>query len=106
MCYALYTFTNTFDAAVMNSIRYKGLHRLQVYNWYDLHAVIITRYHISAPKTAVRVKFHPMGKLETDTCPRYILTIPNGMIVVIRLRWWRFLRIIELQTHRGSGYCS
>ena len=36
-----------------------------------VHAVVITQYHTLAPKTAVRVKFHLLGKFQTDTCPRY-----------------------------------
>ena len=44
-----------------------------------VYAVIITQYQTSAPKIAVRVEFHLVGKFETDTCPRPLI-IPHGMI--------------------------
>ena len=47
LCYALCALMTTFDT------------------------VVITRYHTLLPKTAVRAKFHLMGKFWTDTCPRY-----------------------------------
>ena len=45
-----------------------------------VYVVIITHYHTSTPETAVHVKFHLMGKFETDTCPTPIPIIPQGMI--------------------------
>ena len=48
-----------------------------------VYVVIITHYHTSTPKTAVRVKFHLMRKFETDTCPTPIPIIPHGMIILL-----------------------
>ena len=70
------------DAAAMNSIRYPGLHRLQVYNWFHVHAVIITRYHTSAPKTAVGVKFHLVENSRRTPVPDILFIIPHGMIII------------------------
>ena len=72
--------TTTFEASKTNSIWHSALDRLQVYNWHDAHAVVITQCHASAPLTAVRVKFHLMGKFQTDTWSRYILIITHGTV--------------------------
>ena len=79
---AVCALRTTFNVAVTNSIGYSGLYRLHKYSWYEIRAVIITKYYIPALRTAVRVKFHLNGKFETDTRLRYTLIIHHGMVIL------------------------